>query len=72
MSFLNTFIEWCDKNNKGIMFVKKTQVLRDFGSLIEQLHQHPNYIQNVARIKNMKSSNEFVKNTMRMSLYEMG
>jgi hypothetical protein len=72
MNFLNTFIEWCDKNNKGIMFVKKTHVLRDFGTLIEQLHRHPIFIENVARIKNMKSSNEFVKNTMRMSLYEMG
>jgi hypothetical protein len=72
MCFMNTFIEWCDTHNKGIMFRKNTDTLREFGQLIEMLHKHEVFIENIKRIKNMKSSSVFVKNTMRMSLYEMG
>jgi hypothetical protein len=72
MCFLNIFIEWCHKNNKDIEFNKTDTVLREFGSLVERLYKHPIYLQNVERIKQMKSSDKFVNDTMRMSLYEMG
>ena len=72
MCFLNVFIEWCHKHNKDIEFNKTDNVLREFGSLVEKLYKDPIYLQNVERIRQMKSSNKFVNNTMRMSLYEMG
>ena len=72
MCFLNVFIEWCHKHNKDIDFNKTDNVLREFGSLVEKLYKDPIYLQNVERIRQMKSSNKFVNNTMRMSLYEMG
>ena len=72
MCFLNVFIEWCHKHNKDIEFNKTDTVLREFGSLVERLYKHPIYLQNVERIRQMKSSDKFVNNTMRMSLYEMG
>ena len=72
MCFLNVFIEWCNKTNNSIMFNKHMSTLKDFGNLIERLHKHPTFIENVLRIKNMKTTNKFIQNTMRMSLYEMG
>ena len=72
MCFLNVFIEWCNETNNSIMFNKHMSTLKDFGNLIERLHKHPTFIENVLRIKNMKTTNKFIQNTMRMSLYEMG
>tara|TARA_B100001175_G_scaffold316007_1_gene328843 strand:+ start:2908 stop:4068 length:1161 start_codon:yes stop_codon:yes gene_type:complete len=72
MCFLNVFIEWCHTYNKDIEFNKTETVLREFGLLIERLYKNPVFLQNVERIKKVKSSEKFVNDTMRMSLYEMG
>lgn len=72
MSFMNIFIEWCNKENNSILFKKSQHVLNSFGNLIEKLHTHPVLLQNIERIQKMKSNHPFIDNTMRMSLYEMG
>ena len=72
MSFLNTFIEWCVENNGSICFKRTDSNLRAFGALIESLYKHPIFLKNIEQIQRMKSKDDFVNNTMRMSLYEMG
>jgi hypothetical protein len=75
------FLNWCKRNNFSLLQFKQTpQNLQDFCEFIEKNYKHPDMLNGIHKTeiflhsfykKDMKKQ-EFIFNTMRMSICEMG
>jgi hypothetical protein len=71
MVFVNDFIEWCiDHNTKTLDFEKTEENVDRFCDFFESHCRLPKYLEYVEMSENVgKPSSDFIKNTLRMSVY---
>ena len=68
----NYFVEWClENNNNTFVFNKSKKNINNFSNLIFSLYKTPEFINKIKLIENIEINDEFIKNTCRMSVFEI-
>ena len=65
-------MEWClENNNNTFVFNKSKKNINNFSNLIFSLYKTPEFINKIKLIENIEINDEFIKNTCRMSVFEI-
>jgi hypothetical protein len=74
MNSYEDFLGWCDKNNLSLIAFKKTNSnINEFCNFIKKKYKSKSMIQRVTYMQNLlhKTKDPFIRNNLRMSIYEL-